>query len=270
MIVPCFDNAMASDDLLPDVDIPVTDDMFLGETLSILQPSQGYRAGIDAVLLAATVNAAVDQDIKVLDLGAGVGVVGLAVAARLPKARVVLLESQRRLLDLASMNVSRNDLAGRITVQAKDITQGGSEGVSPNEFDFALANPPFYEASRARLPPNDIKANAHVMPQGSLDAWFRLMAHALKPGGVMTVIHRAEALPDLLQFAAGRFGALEIQPILPFADQPANRVILRGRKGTRKPLSLLPGLVIHRSDRTYQPEINQVLRSPTGLKLADL
>ena len=75
---------MASEETPAAVDISVTDDMFLGETLSVLQPSKGYRAGIDAVLLAATVNAAVDQEIKVLDLGAGVGVVSLAVAARLP------------------------------------------------------------------------------------------------------------------------------------------------------------------------------------------
>lgn len=260
---------MASEETPAAVDISVTDDMFLGETLSVLQPSKGYRAGIDAVLLAATVNAAVDQEIKVLDLGAGVGVVSLAVAARLPKARVVLLESQKRLLDLAQMNVNRNGLADRMSVLAKDIVNEGSEGVRANEFDFALANPPFYEASRVRLSPDEIKANAHVMPQASLEAWFRLMAHALKPGGVMTVIHRAEALPDLLQFASGRFGALEIQPVQPFADQPANRVIVRGQKGTRKPICLLPGLVIHQPDRTYRPEIQKILRSPVGLTTTD-
>lgn len=260
---------MASKDLPAAVDIPVTDDMFLGETLSVLQPAKGYRAGIDAVLLAATVDAAAGQEIKVLDLGAGVGVVGLAVAARLPKARVVLLESQSGLLDLAQRNVDRNDLADRISVQAKDIVNEGSESIQPNAFDFAVANPPFYEASRVRLPPDDIKANAHVMPQASLEAWFRLMAHALKPGGVMTVIHRVEALLDILQFASGRFGALEIQPVQPFADQPANRVIVRGRKGTRKPISLLPGLVIHQADLAYRPEIKKILSSPSGLYAAD-
>ncbi|MEM6495715.1 MAG: methyltransferase, partial [Pseudomonadota bacterium] len=80
---------------------------------------------------------------------------------------------------------------------------------------------------------------------------------------------RVEALPDILQFASGRFGALEIQPVQPFADQPANRVIVRGRKGTRKPISLLPGLVIHQADLAYRPEIKKILSSPSGLYADD-
>ena len=265
----CFDRMTASQPRRSDIAIPTTDDMFLGETLSILQPRKGYRAGIDAVLLAAAVPSIAEPSQRILDLGAGVGVVGLSVAARLSNASVTLLEHQESLVSLACQNVERNGLSERVNVQWHDIVGTGSEGVAPESYDYALANPPFYEPSSVRLPPNEIKSKAHVMSAGDLDAWFRLMAHALKPGGIAMLIHRVEALPELLQFAESRFGALEIQPIHPFADQPANRMLLKGKKGSRKPLNLLPGIVIHRSDRSYQPDIEKVLRSPTGLCCAE-
>jgi len=258
---------MVTESHQPDIDIAVTDDTFLGETLSILQPRKGYRAGIDAVLLASTVAAYAEQEINVLDLGAGVGVVGLAIAARLPRARVVLLEKQSRLVALAQRNVDRNALADRVSVESRDIVNDGSQGVPAITFDHAVANPPFYDPSAVRVPPDDIKAKAHVMPADALENWFRLMAHALKPGGNMTVIHRVEALPELLQHAVGRFGALEIQPVQAFAGQAGNRIMLRGTKGSRKPLRILPSLIIHDEDRSYRPEIERVLRSPTGLDI---
>ncbi len=261
----CSDITMAGKTDQFDTGLAITDDTFLGEELSILQPKKGYRAGIDAVLLASTVVAGARQDLDVIDLGAGVGVVGLAVATRLCRARVRMVEKQAPLVELAQRNIERNGMAGRITVEARDIVNDGTQGVPAAAFDHALANPPFYAPATVRVPPNTIKAGAHVMPAAALESWFRLMAHAVKPGGFMTMIHRVEALPELLRLADGRFGALEIQPIHAFANESANRIMLRGTKGSRKPLRLLHGLVVHKSDRSYQPEIDSVLRSPTSL-----
>ena len=136
---------------------PVTDDAFLGGALSILQPKSGYRAGIDGIVLAASVPTG-DGD-AVLDVGAGVGVVGLAVARRLAHARVSLVERNPRLAELARSNIERNTLAGRVQLIEADITRPSVEGVMPGAatgtFDHVLANPPFHiegrgTAARAR------------------------------------------------------------------------------------------------------------------------
>ena len=68
------------------------DDAFLGGALRILQPQEGYRAGLDAVLLAAAAPVRASRKDRVLDVGAGVGVVGLAVAQRMHRAHVTLVE----------------------------------------------------------------------------------------------------------------------------------------------------------------------------------
>ena len=98
--------------------IPVTDDFFLGDRLRVRQPAKGYRAGIDAVLLAATAEAGG----RILDVGAGCGVVGLCAAARLPEARVVFVESEPALCALARENVAANVMAARVSVVEADIT----------------------------------------------------------------------------------------------------------------------------------------------------
>jgi tRNA1(Val) A37 N6-methylase TrmN6 len=100
----------------------VTDDVFLGDRLQILQPQSGYRAGIDAVLLAASVHCTSSQPFNVLDCGAGVGTVGLCVAARFPQARVTLVEREPALIEIAHRNIDRNCLASRVSVIAGDVT----------------------------------------------------------------------------------------------------------------------------------------------------
>ena len=94
----------------------LTDDAFLGGALHLLQLRSGYRAGLDAVMLAAAVPADGNCPLRVLDVGAGVGTAGLCLARRAPFAEVVLLEKEPQLAALAAENVRRNDLADRVRV----------------------------------------------------------------------------------------------------------------------------------------------------------
>ncbi len=90
------------------------------------QPRNGYRAGTDAVLLAASIGPESIGTGLVLDVGSGVGVVGLCVAARCPKASVVLLEREPNLVALARDNINRNSLAMRVSVVEADIARASS------------------------------------------------------------------------------------------------------------------------------------------------
>lgn len=238
----------------------VTDDAFLGGRLAILQPSRGYRAGVDAVLLAAACQA--DAGVRVLDAGAGVGVVGLCVARRCPTASVTLLEREPVYAHLARENVARNGLLARVTVVEADVTDPA--GLS-GEFAHVLANPPYQATGQGRRPPDDLKAAAHEMPAGALDAWARAFARLAAPGGTVTVIHRAEALADLLSVLDGRFGELLVRPIHPRAEAPAVRVLVRGVKGSRGRLSIAPPLVLHDRDGAFLPDVAAVLREGAPL-----
>ena len=97
------------------IPVATTDDVFLGGCLSILQPATGYRAGLDAVLLAAAAPITTGIEATVLDAGSGVGTVGLCVAARIADARLTLVERSPVLAALARLNVERNQMSARVT-----------------------------------------------------------------------------------------------------------------------------------------------------------
>jgi FkbM family methyltransferase len=105
------------------VTTPTTDDAFLGGALQMLQPQNSYRAGLDAVLLAAAASILPGAGARVLDVGAGVGVVGLAVARRVADAHVTLVERDPQLAALACANIARNQLADRASLIEADVSR---------------------------------------------------------------------------------------------------------------------------------------------------
>jgi tRNA1(Val) A37 N6-methylase TrmN6 len=230
----------------------------------LLQPKAAHRAGLDAVLLAGSATVPAEREMRVLDAGAGSGVVGLCVAARCPTARIVAVEVEPRLAALARRNATRNDLAGRVEVIDADLTRPADElrrlGLAAGSFDVVLANPPFLPAGRARVPRGELKARAMAMAEGGLESWARFLARMAKPGGQLSLVHRADALSEVLAALSGRFGALDILPLQPREYAPAIRILVCGIKGSRAPLRLLPGLALHGADGTLTDAVEAVAR----------
>jgi FkbM family methyltransferase len=254
----------------PPANADVTDDAFLDGRLRILQPRQGYRAGIDAVLLAATVPP-VDRPARVLDAGAGVGTVGLAVARRVPTAHVTLLEAEPGMARLARENIIRNGLSDRVDLVEADLLAPAAElalhDVGADRFDLVLANPPYHAEGRG-TPAGDVaKARAHQMTDGELECWLRVITRVTAPGGMATIIHKAEALDALLAAARGRLGAIKVLPIHPREGQPAHRVIVSGVKGSRAPLRLLAQLPLHGPGNAFLPRAEAIFRRGDWLDL---
>ena len=249
----------------------VTDDAFLGGDLRILQPKEGYRAGIDAVLLAAAAPTRTSRKERVLDIGAGVGVVGLAIARRAPRADVTLVEREASLCELALANIERNGLDGRVRVLQADVSRRLDDlpELRPDaeSFDHVLANPPYNPEGAGTVSIEALKAAANVMPGGNLARWARFMAAMARPGGSATMIHRADAVGEVLSAFAGRFGGLLVFPIYPREGKSAIRVLVQGTKGSNASVELRPGLVLHGAGNRFRPEVEAVLRHGAGLSL---
>jgi tRNA1(Val) A37 N6-methylase TrmN6 len=249
--------------------VEVTDDAFLGDRLQILQPRTGYRAGIDAVLLAASVAGNPSEALTVLDCGAGVGTVGLCIATRFPQARVTLVEREPALVELAQRNIRRNRLEPRVCVVAGDVTAPALKVEAPplplESFDHVLANPPYHDTGDGTDAGDPLKRASHAMHPGALDDWVRFAARMVRPRGRFTLIHKADALPVLLASLQDRFGALGLTPIHPYTDKPAIRVLVTGVKGSKAPLTLNPPLVLHGASGDFTPYVGQILRQGAPL-----
>ncbi len=250
----------------------ITDDAVLGGRLRLQQPKRGHRVGHDAILLAAACPARAGE--RVVDLGAGVGAAGLALAARADDVIVTLVEIDAGLAALAAANAERNGLAARVRVAALDVAAPArafaAAGLAPESVARVLANPPFNDPVRQRASPDRRRRLAHVGPRGTLAAWIKTAARLLRPRGTVTLIWRADGLADVLDVLAAGFGAVTVLPVHPKPGEPAIRILVRATKGSRAPLAVLPGLVLN--DRSGGPtqEAESVLRGGAVLPLAKI
>lgn len=227
----------------------IAEDQFLGGRLRLLQPVKGHRAGSDAVLLAAAIPELGEGPLA--DFGAGVGTVGLAVALRQPGLNVALVERDPELAALAARNAEFNDMAGRVrTVVGVIGERNGALGLPAASMTWVAMNPPFFESGEVRESPIANRRAAHVAGQ-SLAEWLKSVRHVLKPGGGVSIIHRAEALGAILAGFGAGFGAVEIRPVHGQAERPAIRVIVSARLGSKKPAALLPALVLNGADGRF-------------------
>src|SRR6185295_8394320 len=127
------------------MEIALTEDALLGGRVRLLQPRRGYRVAVDAVLLAAAVDAAPGD--RVLDLGAGVGAVGLCLAARVPGCTIVGIELQSGLAALAARNAVLNGAEGRMKTIVHDLARPLPPELAG--FDHVATNPPYLAAAVA-------------------------------------------------------------------------------------------------------------------------
>lgn len=247
-----------------------TIDAFHRGRFHLVQPAtKGHRAGLDAMLLAASVPR--DFAGSVADLGAGAGAAGFAVAARCARARVKLVERAQEMVACAraSLALPENEpLAARIEVLQADVELTGrarsQAGLAERCVDFAVMNPPF-NAAPDRASPDTLKRQAHVMAPGLLERWIRTAAAIVTPGGGLAVIARPASLPDILLALEGRFGAPEVLPVHARDDAEAIRILVRARKGARGRLRLLPGLVLHGSDDSFTARAEAVINGQATL-----
>ncbi len=244
-----------------------TCDAFLDGRVRLRQPGAGFRSGLDAVFLAAACPAQAGD--HVLEAGCGAGAASLCLLARVPDAKLTGVEIDPELAALARENAATNGRVETFESIAADVAAPWPElkaaGLRPDAYDHVIANPPFFSESRSRPAKDQANARARAMPEGGLEAWLRFLAATAKPSGTCTVIHTADALPELLSAFARRFGNLQITPLYPKADAPAIRVIIRGIKGSRAPVAITPGVVLHEQDGTPTPAARAILRDGCAL-----
>jgi len=246
-----------------------SDDDFLGGLVKCLQPKQGFRAGLDTVMLAAACPAGPGD--RVIEPGCGPGVAAICLARR-TGTRVIGVDNDAHALSLAARNAHRNGLADGVTLVEADVTAKGrllaALGLAPESCDHAIVNPPYLIEGAATPPP--VQAHAFAGPDGLLAAWGKFVTRMVKPGGTLTFVHRADHLATLLAALEGRAGGARIFPLWPAprsTGKPASRILVQATKGSRAPLALLPGLVLHGADGRFTGQAWDVLRKGTALTI---
>ena len=234
-----------------------TVDDFLGGKVRLKQPKIGYRATSDAVMVAAAVLAKPYE--TVLDVGCASGVVGLCIGARVPNVQITGVEIQSELAELSRQNAVLNGQS--LTVVEADISKKIPQlhGV---QFHHVVTNPPFYTETPARQSQQVEMAYKQVVP---LKKWIDFCLRHLRAKGTLTIIHRAESVPEILSVLNGRLGAIRLMPIWPKKGIQPKRVIIQGVMNSKKPFEIHSGFVMHETDDTRTVEAERIMREGTGL-----
>jgi tRNA1(Val) A37 N6-methylase TrmN6 len=238
----------------------IVENGLLGGRVRFLQPAKGYRAGMDAALLAAACDAAPGE--RVIEAGCGAGAVLMQIAARRPGVSLTGLERDPVMAALARRNAALN--GANATIVEGDVARGFRALDTP-VFDRAVSNPPFFDDASALRAPAPGKTGAWMADDG-LGAWTKFLLKSVREGGKIVVIHRADRLADLLAGLGKTAGSFAIRPIHAFADEPAKRVLVQAIKTGKAPLRLLPPLVLHeRGGAKHSPEAEAILRGEAEL-----
>jgi tRNA1(Val) A37 N6-methylase TrmN6 len=259
----------ASTDLQPQTPNPGTNATFshlLSGRVKLMQPAKGYRAGMDAALLAAACAGVCDEKPRLataLEPGCGAGAALMSLKARCPHLRLTGVEREADYAELARGNMILNE-AAEVTILTADIA-AGFRALGCDRVDLVLCNPPYFDDPGQLRPPHEAKRAAWIADDG-LGAWLDFAMAAVKDGGEIVFIHRADRLGDLLGGLSAKCGSFLVRPVQPFAGQDAKRVIVRAQRLGKAPLRLLPPLVLHDGgQRKHTDAVEAILRGEAVL-----
>jgi tRNA1Val (adenine37-N6)-methyltransferase len=235
-------------------------DKFLGGRVGVRQTLKGFRGGLDAVMLAATIPARSGDE--VLELGAGAGTASLCLAARVTGVSVTGVEIDADLVALANENARSNTNDGRVSFVEGDVLDLPRE--LRRDFAHVFCNPPFHN-EQGQVSPEPVKDRA-LRDAGRFGDWMDIGLKRTISGGTFTAILRADRLSEALAQLPDR--GVAVFPLWPRANELSKRVIVQVTKSSRAPSTLMPGLVLHEADGRYTEAADRVLRDGLALDIS--
>jgi tRNA1Val (adenine37-N6)-methyltransferase len=237
-----------------------TFDPILGGTLTIVQPCTGYRFAIDSILLARFAHPR--PGARVLELGAGCGVVAVMLAALHHPSEVVAMELQPQLSAMITRNAVLNGIA-TVTAVCADLRQQIVPGVTPAAFHYIVANPPYRAERSGRESPNASRRIARGAGGATLDDFVTAAARYASHGAKIAVVFTAARTAELI--AGMKRHSLEpkrVRFVHPLPGKPATMVLLEARKGGGVEATIEPPLFLYAEPGVYSGEARALLEGP--------
>ena len=176
--------------LPPDIPATETLDAISGH-FRIFQLRDGHRFSTDDLLTAWYGTSWASSASRVLDLGSGIGSVGMIAAWRLPGARVVTIEAQEESVRLARKSAAYNGLESRYEIRRADFRDPDALAAD-EQFDLVLGSPPYFPVGTGIEADHPQKVACRFELRGDIADYTRIAAAHLDAGGVFACIFPEE------------------------------------------------------------------------------
>ena len=224
--------------------------------LKIIQKTDGFCFGMDAVLLSGF--ASVKPGERALDLGTGTGIIPLLLSAKTKGDHFTGLEIQTEIMKMAQRSVALNGLEKKIDIIQGDIKEA-SRIFGAASFDVVTSNPPYMNDAHGLKNPGDVKAISRHEVFCTLEDVVREGTKALKPGGRFYMVHRPYRLAEIITVMRQyKLEPKRMKFVHPFADKDANMVLIEAVRGGGAWLKLEPPVIVYKEPGVYTDEIYEI------------
>ena len=224
--------------------------------LKIIQKTDGFCFGMDAVLLSGF--ASVKPGERALDLGTGTGIIPLLLSAKTKGDHFTGLEIQTEIMKMAQRSVTLNGLEKKIDIIQGDIKEA-SRIFGAASFDVVTSNPPYMNDAHGLKNPGDVKAISRHEVLCTLEDVVREGTKALKPGGRFYMVHRPHRLAEIITVMRQyKLEPKRMKFVHPFADKDANMVLIEAVRGGGAWLKLEPPVIVYKEPGVYTDEIYEI------------
>ncbi len=207
--------------------------------LKIKQPKKGYRFAIESLLLADFVNIPKKpNNIKILDLACGCGVIGLILAYRYANVHITGLELQERLSSYANDNIKLNNFDRKMQIIRGDL-RIANNFLKENSYDIIISNPPYYPITQKNISPILEKQLAKSELKCNLEDIIKVSAYLLKNKGRLAIVHLPIRLAELLSLLRKyNLEPKRLQIVYPNTSQEANYILVEARLGAKSGMKI--------------------------------
>lgn len=233
------------------------DDLQLNN-LFIIQKKQGFKFGIDAVLLSSIVKS--NKNCKIMDLCTGTGVIPILLSEKVEFSKIYGVEIQREFAEMAQRSVEYNNLSEYIKIINCDVKYlREREDIIANSFDIITVNPPYFKAGGAILNEKNTKSISRHEIMLNLEELFDTMRYLLKNKGIVYMVHRADRLVDIMNVARiKKIEPKELTMVQPYDRKSANLVLMKFIKGANRELKIKDPIVVYDADRKFSAKIDEI------------
>lgn len=222
----------------------------------IIQRTDGFCFGMDAVLLSGF--ASVRTGERVLDLGTGTGIIPLLLEAKYEGEYYTGLEIQEDIADMARRSVLCNSLEKKINIVTGDIKEA-SRLFGAASFDVVTSNPPYMNDDHGLKNPDLGKAISRHEVLCTLDDVVREASKVLKPGGRFYMVHRPRRLIEIVTVLTRyKLEPKRMKLVHPFVNKEANMVLIEAVRGGKSMIKVEAPIIVYKEPGVYTDEIYDI------------
>ena len=223
--------------------------------LKIIQNTNGFCFGVDSVLLTEFA-----KDMKknktIVDLGTGTGIIGILLSKKVEASKVIGIEIQKDVAEMASRSVELNNLQNTMQILNEDVKNLSLE---KNSFDYVVTNPPYKKVGTGIINKEDKQIISRHETTVNLDEWIKVASNLLKDNGAIYMVHRPERLNEIIEnLRKYRLEPKRIRFVYPKISKDANLVLIKAVKYANSFLKVEKPLIIYNEDGSYTDEILKI------------